>query len=1368
MSIQQTGLQFVARDLGAFLNATNSAARAVGQFVGSATASTNKLNFLRGMMQNFASDLAYVARHLLYDAFTKVLDVFKDTFVEGGRQVILYDQLSKSLTALAARELINTGKARDMAEALRLAEPIAKANIQWVEKLAILSPFESEDIKKVLQFAQAVGFSGEEAKILTLSITDWASATGQTESVMHNIANALGDMLTKGKVQSEEMRQLTRNGIPAWDYLSKAMGVSVQKLREMIKDGLVPANVGIKAIIDGLNKDFGGAAARFGSTLAGLTSSVKDLTKIGLREFFTGSFQAIQPYLERFVAMMQDPQILNSIRAWGAELGKLVGQAAAFAEALFASRDPLGYLALSLDRILPGFYKVYEQFGKLVSTVEQIVAKAFGWGEGIGSNIAKGLLAGASRLMSVVQSILDIINGRLTGKQAPGQANPASTFAKGALPEGVMPKDSGPAPSSGGASSSPPGKPAPTATGTLGLSTQPLLDMGKAIDEVSAKADAIRGKWDLLRISYQFLAKNTSDLTQVTGPLKDIMGGLGVALGTVAASGLVGMAVSAFKLLTPIGLLTAAGTLLFKAWETDFGGIRELAHEALGDIETSFNSTVSTIQNQTIPAIRDALPGAMAALKAAALDAGKTVQSEWSGNILPAITTVDNFFQTRVMPTLASLAQGSFPLLKAAGETAAAVYTNLLVPAIKLLWSVFSELLWPIVEEGVNLFNNALVPAFVTTAGFINSTLLPTLKDIFTVADTYLIPILSSLERIVGSVLRLAFEALAAVWNSVIIPGLGKLWQEIKPVLDILAGPGGLEAGIARVNAVWELMVAWFNKVTGGLDNIKEKVQGAIKWFSDLADTLESIHIDPNLLPHSPPPLAQGLDYIAGSARNMAVEISPIPGMFEGLQSAVSSLVGDATSAGDVISDSFKGIVDSITRKGPSAAVEQLSKLTEESDSTKDTLIGPGGLVLAVDDTNEMFKSFAGGMATVEDRAKSLSKWIDELSDKLNDLHIDPNLLPHSPPPLAQGLTSIASAMGMMLTAFGEAPGVFSSLQSLTGDLMESLSKAQDQASDLVEKMQQGMLKGSIDALSQARENLKTVFDLRRHAEEMGDPNSGSSSDLAKALESARQSRDIAGRRGDAEAYARANQEVVDLMSQQQSMQENADKAKAIADREQAQMEAARQEALANSNSEDAAELYKLKSSQIKDLADLDMSILEAKDDAEKQMLQEQRDLLVQQQQFELELFRRQAQQRTDALEASIQQIATAWADALQNTEIVGDWPAQLNEFISLITQLRDLKLPDWLQPGSPTPFELGLQGISRAMRQMTQVEMPKLQTGFDRLSQPATAAQVFGRRSGEYQVVNSPQFNLGVTTNNTPGVLFQSFDLMRSYYGAY
>ena len=49
---------------------------------------------------------------------------------------------------------------------------------------------------------------------------------------------------------------------------------------------------------------------------------------------------------------------------------------------------------------------------------------------------------------------------------------------------------------------------------------------------------------------------------------------------------------------------------------------------------------------------------------------------------------------------------------------------------------------------------------------------------------------------------------------------------------------------------------------------------------------------------------------------------------------------------------------------------------------------------------------------------------------------------------------------------------------------------------------------------------------------------------------------------------------------------------------------------------------------------------------------------------------------------------------------------------------LSNIQLPDWLIPGSPTPFELGLRGITEAMADLSKMAMPQLQAAFGGLGQ--------------------------------------------------
>ena len=61
-----------------------------------------------------------------------------------------------------------------------------------------------------------------------------------------------------------------------------------------------------------------------------------------------------------------------------------------------------------------------------------------------------------------------------------------------------------------------------------------------------------------------------------------------------------------------------------------------------------------------------------------------------------------------------------------------------------------------------------------------------------------------------------------------------------------------------------------------------------------------------------------------------------------------------------------------------------------------------------------------------------------------------------------------------------------------------------------------------------------------------------------------------------------------------------------------------------------------------------------------------------------------------------------------------------IGQFIDKLKVLNVIRLPSWLTPGSATPFELGLRGISDALSQVSGVELPKFQTSLEFAGAPA------------------------------------------------
>lgn len=232
--------------------------------------------------------------------------------------VASHESLTLAIETLTARELLNSGQASNMGDAMELAGDQAQELIGWIEELAVKSPFSSTDIASTFKLAQAYGFTSDEAQRLTQVLTDFTAGTGQAGYVGERLALALGQIQAKGKVSAQELNQLRETGLNVNAVLAE-MGFTLSD----VEKGYVKADQFIEQVVQTLERDFEGAAERQTNSWQGLISTLEDTKKIALREFFQGTFDAIQPLVVDFVETLSSEEFKQGLRDAGAELGKL-------------------------------------------------------------------------------------------------------------------------------------------------------------------------------------------------------------------------------------------------------------------------------------------------------------------------------------------------------------------------------------------------------------------------------------------------------------------------------------------------------------------------------------------------------------------------------------------------------------------------------------------------------------------------------------------------------------------------------------------------------------------------------------------------------------------------------------------------------------------------------------------------------------------------------------------------------------------------------------------------------------------------------------------------------------------------------------
>lgn len=147
--------------------------------------------------------------------------------------------------------------------------------IERMLRFAEVTPFEFTGLVDAVQRLIALGFAADEALPILRRVGDAVAALGGTTEHIDRITLALGQMRTAGRVNAQDMRQLTEANIPAWQFLAEAIGKSVQETRDLAERGLIPADVAIQSILDGMAR-WEGMMARQARTAQGAFSTIRD------------------------------------------------------------------------------------------------------------------------------------------------------------------------------------------------------------------------------------------------------------------------------------------------------------------------------------------------------------------------------------------------------------------------------------------------------------------------------------------------------------------------------------------------------------------------------------------------------------------------------------------------------------------------------------------------------------------------------------------------------------------------------------------------------------------------------------------------------------------------------------------------------------------------------------------------------------------------------------------------------------------------------------------------------------------------------------------------------------------------------------
>lgn len=136
----------------------------------------------------------------------------------------------------------------------------------------------SYDTNQLIPLARQWVNMGDDAETAVSKMTkiiDLGSAFGLTAEQIGSATLALTQMSSAGKINGQDMLQLTNANIPAWKLLADAMGLSVAEVRELSEKGALGEDA-INTLWDAIEQRTQGATARMNGTLMACFSNLEE------------------------------------------------------------------------------------------------------------------------------------------------------------------------------------------------------------------------------------------------------------------------------------------------------------------------------------------------------------------------------------------------------------------------------------------------------------------------------------------------------------------------------------------------------------------------------------------------------------------------------------------------------------------------------------------------------------------------------------------------------------------------------------------------------------------------------------------------------------------------------------------------------------------------------------------------------------------------------------------------------------------------------------------------------------------------------------------------------------------------------------
>src|SRR3569832_719115 len=221
-----------------------------------------------------------------------------------------------------------TAVARDGIEQTGKALQVLDAEFEQLDENAKPAPDPAGNVRRGALIAAAKGtmLEGQGIRDIFSAIIETTTVLGKTEAETTGILNALQQMISKGVVSSEELRQQLGDRLPgAVQAAARALGVTTGQLNKMLEQGQILTDDFLPRFAAEFRKTFGSEVA------AATTSAQAELNRFSTTVFDlkvefakSGFLSGLISGLKDLAVILKDPEFKASLKELGENLGALL------------------------------------------------------------------------------------------------------------------------------------------------------------------------------------------------------------------------------------------------------------------------------------------------------------------------------------------------------------------------------------------------------------------------------------------------------------------------------------------------------------------------------------------------------------------------------------------------------------------------------------------------------------------------------------------------------------------------------------------------------------------------------------------------------------------------------------------------------------------------------------------------------------------------------------------------------------------------------------------------------------------------------------------------------------------------------------